>query len=132
MGKRFRSWFHRIVKRADCWFSNGSDGLNDLAIGMLGMKPEERFAARECLKRGSDLGLFDGYTIDAGSATPTPQTALQGEISDGDDGSTIILGAFWGTDETSPEYASGSLEPLPTQFSTARGCSGLAKLRTRC
>ena len=68
---------------------------------MLKMEPNERLSAGQCLKKGYHLGLFDGHTFDSGNVTPTQQAALQHEISDGDDSTTIILGALWGTSETS-------------------------------
>lgn len=69
---------------------------------MLRIDPEERDSAVECLKKGYDLGLFyDDRTFDTGSATPTERTAQEGEISDDDGSTTIILGNLWGTGELS-------------------------------
>jgi len=46
------------------------------------------------MKKGHNLGPFDGYTFDSRSATSTQQAALQSEISDDDGSTTIIFGAL--------------------------------------
>jgi len=115
------AWCHRVVDQANGW---DSDDLIDLLItGMLRIKPEERLSADACLMKGCDLGLFDGHPLDSGIATPTRQTALQGEFSDDDGSTTILLGALWDTKEESsnqdgnsrtgrgtPDHISGVLE----------------------
>ncbi len=68
---------------------------------MLRINPEERLSADACLIKGFDLGLFDGHPLDSGSATLTRQTTLQGEVSDDDSSTTILLGALWDTKEES-------------------------------
>ena len=65
------------------------------------MKDEERLYANACLTQSYDLGLFDGYTIESGTTTPTQHPVQQGEINR-DDGS-ILMGALWSTGETSNE-----------------------------
>ena len=115
------AWCHCVVDNANDW---DSDALIDLlTTGMLRMRPEERLSAGACLTKGSNLGLFNGYSLNSGSATPTRQTALQGEISDDDGSTTILLGALWDTEEESsnhdgnsrkgcctPDHTSGVLE----------------------
>ena len=100
------AWCGRVVDHANDW---DSDALIDLlTTGMLRMRPEERLSAGACLTKGCDLGLFDHHSVDVGNATPTRQTALQGEIS-GDDGSTtILLGALWHTEEESTNHDDNS------------------------
>jgi len=61
------------------------------------MTPEERLSASACLKKGCDLRLFDGHSLDSGSATTTRRTAAQGENSNYDGSTTILLGALWDT-----------------------------------
>jgi hypothetical protein len=67
--------------------------IDILSIGMLKMDPKERLSIGECLKEASNVGLFDDHTF-ARSATPIQQTAQQGEGSDDDGSTTIILGAL--------------------------------------
>jgi hypothetical protein len=87
------SWCRRIVDKANDW---ESDPLIDLlTVGILRIDPEQRLPAGECLKKGNELGLFNGHTFDTGSTTPKQQTDPQGEISDDDDSITIILGSLW-------------------------------------
>ena len=93
LGEWGLAWCHRIVDQANDWDSD--DLIDLLTIGMLRMKPEERLSAGAYLMKGYDLKLFDGHSLDSGSATPTQQTALQGEISDNDGSTTILLGALW-------------------------------------
>lgn len=93
------SWCNRTVDFVNGWDSEPL--LDLLTTAMLKMEPNERLSAGQCLKKGYHLGLFDGHTFDSGNVTPTQQAALQHEISDGDDSTTIILGALWGTSETS-------------------------------
>jgi len=116
------AWCRRIIDQANDW---DFDGLMDLlTTGMLRMRPEERLSAGACLTKGCDLGLFDGHSVDSGSATPTRHTAPQGEISDDDGSTTILLGALWDTEEEgsnhdgnsrtgchTPDRTSGVVEP---------------------
>jgi len=115
------SWCRRVVDHANDWDSD--DLIDLLTTGMLRMAPEERLSASACLKKGCDLRLFDGHSLDSGSATPTRQTVAQGENSDDDGSTTILLGALWDTDRASsnhdgdsragrctPNHASGLLE----------------------
>ena len=106
LGEWGLAWCHRIVDQANDWDSD--DLIDLLTIGMLRMKPEERLSADTCLMKGYDLKLFDGRSLDSGSATPTQQTALQGEISDNDGSTTILLGALWNTEEQSSNHDSNS------------------------
>jgi hypothetical protein len=107
------------VDHVNYWALNESDGLIDLlAIGMLQIESEDRLPASEYVKKGHDMGLFDGYAIDTRGATLTQQTVLQDEISDDDGSPAIILGALWG----SPEHTSGFLEPPTAQALSAPGC----------
>lgn len=123
------AWCRRIVDHANDW---DSDGLIELlTIGMLRFNPEERLSAGACLKKGYDLALFKDHPLDSGSATSTRQTALQGEISDDDDSTTIVLGALWATEAISdhnnngrigccsPGHASMLLKPCTTQALSA-------------
>ncbi|KAL9606105.1 MAG: hypothetical protein Q9179_000731 [Wetmoreana sp. 5 TL-2023] len=88
--------------------SADSDALIDLlTTGLLRMRPEERLSAGACLTKGSDLGLFDGYSVDSGSATPTRQPALQ-ETNDDDGSTTILLGALWHTEEGTSNHDGNS------------------------
>ena len=100
------AWCHRVVDQANDWDSD--DLIDLLTTGMLRMKPEERLSADACLIKGCDLGLFDGHSLDSGSATPTRQTALQGEVSDDDGSTTILLGALWDTEEESSNHDGNS------------------------
>ena len=79
-----------------------------LTTGMLRMRPEERLSAGACLTKGCDLGLFDGHSVDSGSATPTRHTAPQGEISDDDGSTTVLLGALWDTEEEGSNHDGNS------------------------
>lgn len=81
---------------------------------MLRIKAEERLSANDCLTRGYDLGLFDRYVIESGTATPTQRTVQEAEIGSIDGSTTILAGALWGTDD---------LEPPPNHLSSALGCS---------
>ena len=92
------AWCRRIVDHASGLDSDDLIGL--LTTGLLRIKPEERLSARACLAKGHDLRLFDGHPLDSGNATPTRQTALQGETSDDDGSTTIILGALWDAEES--------------------------------
>lgn len=85
------AWCRRIIDYANDW---DSDKLMDLLTsGMLRMTPEERLSASACWTKGCDLGLFDGQSLNSGSATPR-QTTAQGDISDDDGSTTILLGAL--------------------------------------
>ncbi|KAL8816167.1 MAG: hypothetical protein Q9223_004776 [Gallowayella weberi] len=96
-------WCRRIVDKANDW---DADNLIDLLVtGMLRMRPEERLSADACLTKGYELGLFHGHSHDYGTATPTQRTALQGETSDDDGSTTILLGALWDTEESSMHIA---------------------------
>lgn len=76
----------------------------DLLIsGMLRMIPEERLSASACWTKGCDLGLFDGQSLNSGSATLRQMTA-QGNISDDDGSTTILLGALWDTERETSNY----------------------------
>lgn len=100
------AWCQRVVDHTNDW---DSDALIDLlTTGMLRMRPEERLSAGACLTKGCDLGLFDGHSVDSGSATTTRQTALQGETSDDDGSTTILLGALWDTEEKSSNHDGNS------------------------
>lgn len=100
------AWCRLVVDHANDW---DSDALIDLlTTGMLRMRPEERLSASACLTKGCDVGLFDGHSLDSGSATPTPQAALQGEISDDDGSTTILSGALWNTEGENSHYDSNS------------------------
>ena len=119
--ERGLAWCRRVVDHANDW---DSDKLIDLLTsGMLRMTPKERLSASACWTKGCDLGLFEGHSLNSGSATPTRQTTAQGDISDDDGSTTIILGALWDTEwETSnhdgdgraghcnPNHTSGVLE----------------------
>jgi serine/threonine protein kinase len=88
------SWCQYIVEQVNDW--EDPDRLIDLLKGMLRIDPEKRHPADECLKKGYNLRLFyDDRTFDTGSATPTQQTAQQGDISDDDGATTIILENLW-------------------------------------
>lgn len=89
------AWCRRVVDHANDWDSD--DLIDLLTTGMLRMTPEERLSASACLKKGCDLRLFDGHSLNSGSATPTRRTAAQGENSDDDGSTTILLGALWDT-----------------------------------
>ena len=132
--KQGLSWCSRIVDYVNGWDSEPL--LDLLATAMLKMEPDERLSAGQCLEKGHHLGLFNGHTFNSGSVTPTPQTALQGEISDDEGSTTIILGALWGTSEISnyedngrtacygPEHTSGFLNTqVPSAPSYGDGCS---------
>lgn len=99
-----------------------------LTTGMLRMRPEERFSAGVCLTKGYDLRLFNGHSLDLGNATPTRQTDLQGELSDDDGSTTILLGALWEssnhddnsrTGRCTPEHTSGVLESRNLRVSSS-------------
>ncbi len=110
------AWCRRVVDHANDW---DSDALIDLlTTGMLRMRPEERLSAGSCLTKRCDLGLFDGHSLDSGSATPTQQTALQGGISDDDSSTTILLGVLWDTEEENSNHdgkrRSGRRTPVHT------------------
>ena len=122
MSEEFRlAWCRIIVDRANDW---DSDNLIDLlTTGILRIRPEERLSASACLTKGCDLQLFDGHSLDSGSTTLIRQTAAQGEMSDDDGSTTILLGALWDTEgeglnhdsssrtgRCDPNYASGVLE----------------------
>lgn len=114
------TWCRRVVDEANDWDSD--DLIDLLTIGMLRMKPEERFSADACLAEGYDLGLFHGHSHTCGSATPTQQRTLQGENNDDDGSTSILLGALWDPEESSkhdgnnrtgcrnPDHTSGILE----------------------
>jgi len=111
-----RAWCRRVVDDANDW---DSDALIDLlTTGMLRMKSEDRLSAGACLTKGCDLGLSDGHSLDSGSATSTRQTTLQGEISDDDGSTTILLGALWEAKEESSNHdgnnRTGRCNPEPT------------------
>lgn len=75
---------------------------------MLQIAPEEQLSASACLKKGCDLQLFNSHSLNSESATPTQQTVAQGENSD-DNGSTIILlGALWDMDWVSSNHDDNS------------------------
>lgn len=115
------AWCRSVVDRANDWDSD--DLIDLLTTGMLRMRPEERLSTSACLTKGYDLQLFDGHSLDSGSTTPTRQTAAQGEMSDDDGSTTILLGALWDTEgegsnhdgssrtgRCDPNHASGVLE----------------------
>lgn len=120
------AWCRRVVDHANDWDSD--DLIDLLTTGMLRMTPEERLSASACLKKGCDLRLFDGHFLDSGSATPTRQTAAQGENSNDDGSATILLGALWDTERENsnhdgdsragrctPNHTSGLLESCNLQ-----------------
>lgn len=115
------AWCRRVVDHADNWDSD--DLIDLLTTGMLRMAPEERLSASACLRKGCDLRLFDGHSLDSGSEALTHQAVVQGENSDDDGSTTILLGALWDTDRASsnqdddrrggrctPNHASGFVE----------------------
>ncbi|KAL8989984.1 MAG: hypothetical protein Q9177_001254 [Variospora cf. flavescens] len=114
------TWCRRVVDEANDWDSD--DLINLSATDMLRMRPEERLSADACLTEGYDLGLFHSPSRDSGSATPTQQKTLQGESSNGDGSTTVLLSTVWDTKEISkhdrnnrtgcynPDHASGILE----------------------
>ena len=83
-------WCQHIVFQAHDW--DPEPLIDLLAIGMLRINPDEKLPAGECLRKGSDLGLFDDRAFDTVKATPTQQTDQQHLISDDDGSTTIILG----------------------------------------
>ena len=81
-------WCQRLVTAAEDW---DSDPLIDfLTRYMLRLDPYYRLPAADCLRRASELGLFDGAFAKAGHATPKLQPARVDE-TDQEDQSTVIL-----------------------------------------
>lgn len=114
------TWCRCIIDEANDW---ESDVLIDLLVtGILRMRPEDRLSADACLAEGYKLGLFHGHSHKSGTATPTQQTALRGELSNGDGSPTILLDTLWDTEESlkqsannrtegrNPDHTSGVLE----------------------
>lgn len=96
------AWCRRVVDHVNDW---DSDDLMDLlTTGMLRIAPEERLSASVCLKKGCDLRLFDGHSVDSDSATPIRRTAAQGENGNDDGTTTVLLGALWGTEGQSSNH----------------------------
>ena len=55
------AWCRRVVDHVNDWESE--DLIDLLTTGMLRMAPEERLSASACLKKGCDLRLFDGHSL---------------------------------------------------------------------
>lgn len=79
-----------------------------LTTEMLQMTPEERLSVSTCLMKGCNLQLFDGCSLNSGSATPTRQMAVQGEVSDDNNSTTILLGALWDMQRESSNHDGNS------------------------
>ena len=110
------TWCRSVVDQANDWDSD--DLIDLLTAGMLRMTPEERLSASACLTKGCNLRLFDGGSLDSGNATPTLQTAAQGDNSDDDGSTTILLGALWDTEQESSKHngksRTGRCNPIHT------------------
>lgn len=70
-----------------------------LIIKILRIKPKEQLPIATYLKKGYNLGLFNSYLFNLESTTLIQQTALQGEISNNNSSTTIVLGPIQGTKE---------------------------------
>jgi len=128
--ERGLAWCRCVVDHAND--RDSDDSIDLLTTGMLRMTPEKRLSASARLKKGCDLRLFDGHSLDSGSATPTRQAVAQGENSDDDGSTTIVLGALWDPDRASsnpegdnrarrytPNHASGLLESCNLRASSS-------------
>ena len=99
------AWCRDVVDYANDW---DSDNLIDLlTTGMIRIIPQERLSASTCLTKGYHVGLFNGHSIDSGSAI-SRQTALQGKIGDDDGSTTIILGTLRDRVEEGSRYDNSS------------------------
>ncbi|KAI9784910.1 MAG: hypothetical protein M1835_003473 [Candelina submexicana] len=96
------AWCRRVVDHANDW--EPDDMIDLLTTGLLRMTPGERLSASACLTKGCDLRLFEGHSLDSGSATPTRQTAAQSKVSNDHGSTTILLGALWDPERQSSNH----------------------------
>lgn len=90
-------WCQRLVTAAEDW---DSDPLIDfLTRYMLRLDPHYRLPAGDCLRRASELGLFDGAFSQTGHVTPKLQP-VQVDETDQEDQSTVILSHLWEDDSS--------------------------------
>ena len=96
-------WCNRPVDTAQDW---DSDVLIDfLTRHMLKLEPLDRLTAVECLRKGSQLGIFNEKLQQTGDVTPKSQPAPAAAVVDQEeDQSTIIMGPLWGEINNPSKY----------------------------
>lgn len=86
-------WCQRVVTVAEDW---DSDSLIDFLTGkMLKLDPQDRLPAKDCLRRASEHGLFDGAFSKTGRITPRLEPVLDACEIEQEDQSTMIMSRLW-------------------------------------